>query len=204
MGRFNLLGLRPKSQRHPAPASPPSVLLLIGIHREELEFGRAVARGLDRAEIALLEISEGLSGQRPLPGEKFHYDTLHEALYRQLLPHMAGRHRLLVDLHSGSDSQGPSVDLISADTALCARLKAAIAQDESLAAAEIRVIPLGDAESAHARTVIPREIWDNPDFGYLGIEVYLPENGARHNEALKLTRQLVRLAGDCIDAAAGA
>ncbi|SFB63287.1 hypothetical protein [Azotobacter beijerinckii] len=43
----------------------PQTLLVIGIHREELAFGQTVARDVDPAQVAVLEIPEGLSGQPP-------------------------------------------------------------------------------------------------------------------------------------------
>jgi hypothetical protein len=51
---------------------------------------------------------------------------LHHSLYLQLLPHVLDYYQLLIDLHTGSDLLSPSVDLICADAALCARLEAAI------------------------------------------------------------------------------
>mgnify|MGYP001232405946 CR=1 FL=1 len=189
----------PGGRRHAAAqAGGPPVLLLIGIHREELEFGRAAARGMDEGEVAVLEIPEGLSGRRPLPDDSFRYDALHRALYRQLPPHVVGRHRLLIDLHTGFDHLGPSADLICADLELLARLRRAIDDDPRLSARNIRLIPLGDADSTHARTVIPAQVWNNPAFRYLGMEIYLPEGGAQQAAALELARQLVHKAA-CID-----
>lgn len=40
-------------------------LLVIGIHREELAFGRDVVQGLEVEDLDVLEIPEGLSGRRP-------------------------------------------------------------------------------------------------------------------------------------------
>jgi hypothetical protein len=112
-----------------APGAGAPTVLLIGIHREELAFGRAVARGLDDPGIAVLEIPEGLSGRRPRPDQRFHYETLHRALCLQLLPHLAGHCRLLIDLHTGLDRQGPSADLMCAD---CGRRKKLWELDEKL------------------------------------------------------------------------
>ncbi|MGY6277547.1 hypothetical protein [Methylomonas sp. MgM2] len=95
------------------------LLLVIGIHREELAFGRAVAEGLNPERIKVLTVPEGLSGRKPLPDQVFNYQTLHRALYLQLLPYVLGRHAVLLDLHSGSDTAGPSADLICADAAWC-------------------------------------------------------------------------------------
>lgn len=180
-------------RREGRSAAPLPALLLIGVHREELDFGRAVAQALG-ADVGVLEIPDGLSGRRPLPGETHRYDTLHQALYQQLLPHVRGHYRLLIDLHTGRDRQGPSADLLCASAALREALRRAIAGDEGLAGADIRLIPLGDAEPVHARTVIPEQIWRNAAFDYLGLEIYLPDGPAGQRTAVELAARLVRRA----------
>jgi hypothetical protein len=101
------------------------LLLVIGIHREERAFGRMVAEGLVSERVQVLTVPEGLSGKRPLIDQQFKYETLHRALYLQLLPCVQGRHALLLDLHAGSDPAGPSADLICVD----ARLRSLPAED---------------------------------------------------------------------------
>lgn len=177
----------------------PSSLLLIGIHREELAFGQEVARKLDPAQVAVLTIPDGISGKRPLPDQLFRYRALHRALYLQLLPHVQGRHRLLIDLHTGLDPDGPSADLICADPGLCKRLEAEVKADDSLAREEVRVIPLGaETQSVHARTVIPKQIWKNPDFYYLCIEIYLPDRGQWDDKGAELALKLIDIAAGTV------
>src|SRR5690606_5090834 len=110
-----------------------SVLLVIGIHREELAFGQTVVEGLNKDCLQVLTVPEGISGTRPLIDQQFTYETLHRALYLQLLPHVQGRHALLIDLHAGSDPAGPSADLICADISLRACMEAAIRGHPGLA-----------------------------------------------------------------------
>lgn len=175
----------------------PPTLLVIGIHREELAFGQAVAGGVDPAQVAVLEIPEGLSGQPPPAARRFQYEALHRALYLQLLPHVLNHHRLLVDLHSGSDPQ-LGADLICADPALCACLRTAVAGAEQLAGVEVRVVPLGDeGADLHARTIIPPQVWHNPAFLYLGLEIYLPEPADAWPGARELARELIAIAAGC-------
>lgn len=149
----------------------PRTLLVVGIHREELAFGAAVAAGMDRRHLDVLTITEGLSGRRPRPDQRFHYDTLHRALYLQLIPHVQKRHELVIDLHTGLDPQGPCADIYCRDTARLARLLADIPR--------ARLIPLEQSERGpNSATVIPAEVWRNPHFLYVGLEIYLPEPGA--------------------------
>jgi hypothetical protein len=152
-----------------------ATLLVIGIHREELAFGEAVAAGLDRSRFDVLRIPEGLSGHHPRPDQRFHFDTLHRALYLQLPPHIQARHKRVVDLHTGLDPHGPCADIYSRDTA---RLAESLAKEDGIQPVPrlISLLP-GDGVTS-AATVIPPEIWRNPRFLYVGVEIYLPETGA--------------------------
>lgn len=182
-----------------APAAP--VLVVIGIHREELAFGREVAAALAPDEADVLEIPDGLSGRRPRPDQCFRYDLAHEALYLQLLPHMRGRHRLLVDLHVGADRDGPCADLMCGDVALAERLEAALVHGAPATGASangVRVIRLGAVDAIPTRTVIPERVWRNPAFLYLCMEIYLPDDGSARPQAVALARRLIGLAAQCV------
>ena len=156
----------------------PRALLVIGIHREELAFGEAVTAGLDRCRIEVLAIPEGLSGRRPRPDQRFQYDTLHRALYLQLLPHVVGHHDLLIDLHTGLDRRGPRADLICAEAEKLAGLleKSPRWPPSAVHASAVRFVRLGrngdpgEAGVYVAETVIPEKIWRNARFLYVGVE----------------------------------
>ncbi len=184
----------------------PATLLLIGIHREELAFGRFVADALDARDAAVLAIPEGLSGRRPRPDQCFQYATLHRALYLQLLPRLTGHYRLLIDLHTGSDDAGPCADVFCAN----AGLRGTLAADASIASLPRasrapRIVSLGaDTAEPHARTVIPPEIWNNPAFCYLGLELYLPAGTERCHDARELACRLIRAAARWAETAGAA
>lgn len=179
----------------------PATLLVIGIHREELAFGERVAQGLDPRKVAVLRIGEGLSGRRPRPDERFHYDTLHRALYRQLLPLVDESTRLVLDLHTGQDLQGPCADLICARPGLLAERLADTPFRRSSAPGTVRILRLGpdrstdtaggEGEARVGRTAVPAEVWRNLRFLYVGVEVFLPEAGAGTPEQQDFARRLV-------------
>ncbi|TXH92203.1 hypothetical protein [Thauera aminoaromatica] len=173
-------------------------LVVIGIHREELAFGREVVRGLPIGEVDVLEIPDGLSGRRPLPDQSFRYGTLHRALYLQLLPYLGPSHRLLIDLHSGFDDEGPSADLLCGDGGLRTRLHDILDEQGADAPLEqVRIVPLGEAGVVQARTVIPSEVWHSPAFAYLGLEIYLPNSAEGRARGVILARSLIRIAAVC-------
>lgn len=175
-------------------AAPPAALIVVGIHREERDFGHEVALTLPADEAEVLEIPEGLSNHRPRPDERFRHEVLHQALYLQLLPQLKPAHRLLIDLHTGSDGNGPAADLLCADPRLRAALNAALGNAAEPCAAQVRVIPLGTPAGLRARTVIPETVWNNPAFAYLGMEIYLPGTASGRQQGVDLARRLIRLA----------
>ena len=155
--------------------SSATTLLVIGIHREELAFGEAVAARLDRSRFDVLNIPEGLSGRHPRPDQRFHFDTLHRALYLQLLPHIQTRHKWVIDLHTGLDPHGPSADIYCRDTLL---LVESLTKANGIQLAPRLISLLPEAAVPSAETVIPPDIWRSPRFLYVGVEIYLPGTGA--------------------------
>lgn len=141
-------------------------LLIIGVHRAELAFGRAVADALPEGGVDVLAIPEGLSGAHPRPDEVFRYETMHRALYGQVLGHIRRHHRLVIDLHAGSDSQGPCADVFTASAALREGMAMGLP-------AQVRVWGLGADRQAAARAVVPVDVWGNPAFDYVVMEIYL-------------------------------
>lgn len=169
-------------------------LLLIGVHREERAFGEAVAAGLARNDIDVLAVEDGLSGRRPRADQRYRYDNLHRALYRQLPAHAAGRHDILVDLHTGLDHTATSADLICAEPDRLAGVAERLGADAN----RVRIVALGraHADGPVAETVIPEEIWRHPAFLYVGIEVFLPETGAGTPAQWDFARRLVNAVAD--------
>lgn len=166
----------------------PQTLLIIGIHREELAFGAAVAAVVDRGRIDVLTIPDGLAGQRPRADQRLRYQAVHEALYRQLPSHVRPQHRLVVDLHTGIDERAPCADIYTSDPARVAGL---LARADTPVAAP-RLIALGNStDGPTAQTVIPPEIWRHPRFLYVGLEIYVPASGTVRDVDVEYARTLV-------------
>lgn len=163
--------------------SPIQTLLVIGIHREELAFGQSVAAMLNRTRIDVLSIPDGLSGQHPLPDERFRYEMLHRALYLQLIPHVRGRYSLLIDLHTGLDEEGPCADIYTCTPEQLKPPLAGLMSPEAVSSGTPRLVRLGHTQAsgratgADGVTIIPPDIRQADDFLYAGIEIYLPQPG---------------------------
>jgi hypothetical protein len=194
--------------------SAPEAVLIIGAHREELAFGERVAEGLDSG-IAVLRIPEGISGHRPRPDEVFYYETRHRELYLQLRQQIRGRYQLVLDLHRGLNQPGRCADVFCRDSSLlqCVHRATQRRYGRDVGTSMVRSVRLASctssgrpkigadaAESAKGplgRTVIPAGVWDNEDFLYVGIEVYLTGEGQGQPDDWGFARQLVRYTVAC-------
>ena len=181
-------------------------VLVIGIHREELAFGEAVAAGLDLSHLTLLRIPAGVSGARPSPDQAFYYRTNHQELYLQVLAQVRGHYDLLLDLHAGVNEPGRCADLISADRHLLACLldHSGPAQPPPSGELERGVLlaapddpPRVSDSLLSAHTVIPMSVWENEAFRYLGIEVFLPTAGAGQPADWTFARRLIEQSLAC-------
>jgi hypothetical protein len=193
----------------PEGQSAAEAVLIIGAHREELAFGERVAEGLD-PRIAVLRIPEGISGHRPRPDEVFYYETRHRELYLQLRQQVGGRYKVVVDLHTGLNQPGRCADVICRDPALLRCVHRATQRRYGRAAATglVRTVRLASrtdsgepsiqADAAEygkgplGTTVIPTGVWDSEDFLYVGLEVYLGQEGEGQEDDWRFARRLVR------------
>jgi hypothetical protein len=186
------------------PAPPPRTVLLIGVHREELAFGEAVAQGLDPDTIQVLRIPTGISGVRPTQDGAVYYAAHHQELYLQILPLVRGRYDLVLDLHCGVNEPARCADLFAADLDLLDCTSTALARHPGTPAAKVRPILLASGTRAglapalpRAHMVIPEVFWRNPAFRYLGLECFLLEAGAGEAADWALARRLIATALAC-------
>jgi hypothetical protein len=190
---------------------PPTSVLVIGAHREELPFGEQVAAGLTDEPIEILRIPEGISGRHPRQDEVFRYRVCHQELYLQLRQQLKGRYRLLIDLHAGQDPNGPMADLMCHDQSLlgCVRQRFSAPEVAPACRQRVRLIPLvaadGSGLAADAggpsrplgRALIPRSVWAMQEPVYAAVEVFLREPGGGRPDDWDLARELVRHILNC-------
>ncbi len=184
-------------------SNSPSVLVVVGVHREERAFGEAVAERLPRDRFDLLRIEQGLCNRRPGPHEHDAYRARHRALYAQILEHIQPGHRVVLDLHTGLDEAGPSADVLCADPGLLRCVEPGggdgsgqagsvglpvgkvrgvqLVGDEpascGIQAAEVSTDPACSGRWPRLRPDIPRAVWCAGPHLYAGIEVYLSTAG---------------------------
>lgn len=188
---------------------PARAVLVIGVHREELDFGDRVAESLDAGRIEILRIPRGLPARRPSQEEAFYYRTNHQELYLQMLPQIRGRYRLVIDLHCGINEPEPCADLFSADPELLDCVCSSCRSSGQAHGEEVRAVLLGEADPGttsadtamlRAHTIIPEPIWNNPEFRYLGLEIFMPVIGADDPAARALAQNLIGSLIDCASA----
>lgn len=192
-------------------------VLVTGVHREELAFGDRVTAGLiretrngpDAAGIDLLRIPEGVSQRCPDISQQFYYEARQRELYLQLHQQVKGRYGLLIDLHSGFDEYRASADVYCHESALLDCVGSSLEGTRFAGCVRlIRIVAPGEPAdpqaqrgrvAAGARTSIPPVIWEGGRPLYVGLEVYLPEDGNGVSDAVALARHLIDRIRSCGD-----
>ena len=152
--------------------------------------------------LSVLRIPEGLSSEHPRFGQRYQYELVHRAIYRQLRE-AAGEHRLIIDLHAGEDDAGPCADVICADRQFLSCTHRWATPGASSGIDVVRAVQLtadGRAvaqDSTAARTVIPSCVWDSREFLFVGLEIYLPAKGSGRHQDWAFAAELVEKTIGC-------
>jgi hypothetical protein len=183
---------------------PPGdgTVLVTGVHSEELAFGDRVTAGLGHAAIEVLRIPKGVPQRCTDVDRQFRHEARQRELYLQLHQQVRGRYRALIDLHSGVDENGPSADIYCHDPGVLDRLARQLDDDEPVRLVKIvapgEPLPRTGGE-AGARTCIPEAVWAGGPPLYVGLEIYLPDDG-QPGEAERLAQRLIACIQDCVAA----
>jgi hypothetical protein len=164
--------------------------LVIGVHKEELSFGKQVTRLMAESGIHIVTIDNGLSHDRSYYRSGFYHSTAHREMYLQLHQQLVGKKVVLViDLHTGINETGRCADILSADTTLLERMDVllkGVGKHIFSAPGEERLyeIILPDAKSRNendsisaCHTIIPQKVWNAHEYTYVGLEIYFREAG---------------------------
>lgn len=178
--------------------------LVVGIHREELDFGLKVARTVENF-IHVVRINNGLSHAKSLYRSSFYHSTAHREMYLQLHQQLKGKTNFAIDLHTGINESGRCADIHSADPRLLRNIKTGLDADAlqpHSAPGEERLYRItesaGQGEEKNglfpvSHTIIPRRIWAGHDYIYAGLEIYLGEPGAGTSADCQYAARLIRL-----------
>ncbi|MEQ8602096.1 MAG: hypothetical protein RIB45_02165 [Marivibrio sp.] len=191
------------SERAPpgaADSTSRDAILVIGVHREELAFGDAVAAGLEGEAPEILRIPEGVPRACSAPNRRFYSETAHHEIYRQLRQETRRRASILIDLHCGRDAEGAAADLYCHDAAF---LRAAGARLAARGLKErVRLIKIVDEADGPlearppdldgiAHTWVPRDLWAAAPPLYVGLEIYTAGDAAALPEDAAFARAVI-------------
>ncbi len=184
-------------------------LLVTGIHREELDFADRVTDLLDTQHIQILRIAQGISHARCGTKDLFYYNTRHREIYLQLRQQVKGHYRLMLDLHCGVNDSGSCADLYSRDRQVLqciAHRSRQIGFGEKLRLVKIlrnseinEPLDKRGESIIGARTPIPEQLWNDREMIYVGLEIYLMEEGQGSSEDWLFARDLIELVQACAE-----
>jgi hypothetical protein len=188
-------------------------ILVIGIHREELGFGDRVSAPVDPARVDVMRIPWGIPRAKKGQRERFYSRAQHREIYLQVHQQVKDRYRLMIDLHRGLDEKGRCADVFCHDETFLRCLGAQVQEfsgeyDVHL----IRIVSPDDhgarsngksVADAEARTWIPSRIWLGGSPLYVGLEVYLTEDGDGKEEDWKFAHLLIDEIQACMPCCCG-
>lgn len=179
-------------------------LLIIGVHLEEVAFGKRVAEGLEEQGVHVFCVEHGLSrdGHRY---SSFYREAFLRELYLQIHQQVQGKFLLVIDLHAGIHEEGPAADIYCKEVrlldALCGIWKATGSDPYRLTSREIRLFQIvrnstkrGDVLKTGypvCRSFIPETVWQGSRYLYVGLETYLRKPGEGSPEDWQFTRQII-------------
>jgi hypothetical protein len=191
-------------------------ILVIGIHREELTFGKRVAELSEGSRIDVLHIGQGLSSKKPVFDDLFYYTTRHREIYLQLHQQLKKKYGTVIDLHTGINESGRCADVFCKHINLLDCLETTLKKRSDIPcrlpgtiqlvrivadstetnqpSMNIRKEDAKQEKYAVCRTVIPQTVWASKDFVYVGLEIYLPRPGMGSRKDWLFTANII----DCI------
>ncbi len=188
----------------------PKTLLIIGVHLEELAFGKRVAEEAAELGIDVLSIEHGLHSDRRLYENFFYYTTFLQELYLQIHRQIQRKYGLVIDLHTGISETGRLADILCKETGVLDCLHAVLKsrfQDGRWSPETIRLLKIVkdtairpgvfDISYSVCRTFIPETVWGGRHYRYVGLEIYLTGPGEGSQEDWLFARQMVKCIHDC-------
>ena len=179
-----------------------AVLVLIGVHREELAFGDQVVKPLPTGRFGILRIKQGLSARRPRPDQFLSYLDNHDRLYQQITSSIGSDCKLIIDLHCRLKERADA-DLFSGSEQILKQAAATLAANPDFSGKAIRPIRMisdkdlesldleAESPQLFAKPELPESLWRADSPLYLGLEIYVDEEGAGTAREWAFARQLI-------------
>lgn len=181
-------------------------VLLIGIHKEELDFGDCVAQLTDPKAIDILRIPHGLENIESNTEGSFYAETQHREMYLQVQQLIKKQFQLVIDLHCGQSPDQMFAEIFCGDETLISRIDEQLAWNQCKKIARIIRIISGkgslqlcrDTPYPCARTMIPEQVWRSSSFKYVGLEIYLPKDDSDLRKTFELAISLIKVIQNCV------
>ncbi len=180
--------------------------LIIGIHLEELAFGKQVAALMEDSGIHIVQIDNGLSHKRSHYRSGFYHSTVHREMYLQLHQQLVRKKvGLVIDLHTGINETGRCADILSADTNFLGKMDGllnGVKKHTFSAPGEERLYEIIPTDKKRlnnkslfsaCHTIIPQKVWNLHDYIYAGLEIYLNETGEGFSSDWEYAAGLVQM-----------
>lgn len=186
--------------------SSNNTALVIGVHKEELAFGKKVVTLMAESDIHIVQIDNGLSHERSYYRSGFYHSTAHREMYLQLHQQLVGNKvDLVIDLHTGINETGRCADIMSANLDLLNKMHLLFEGVEKHTFSEpgeerlYKIIKSDerskqkDGSFSVCHTIIPHKVWDAREYIYTGLEIYLHETGNGFLPDWEYTVGLIRM-----------
>ncbi|HID97691.1 MAG TPA: hypothetical protein EYP57_05835 [Thermodesulfobacteriaceae bacterium] len=177
--------------------------LIVGVHHEELPFGRAAVLALGETgsipDLKVIEIAQGLARPQSFRNRKFFYNTYHNELYLQIHRQLKKKYGLVMDLHVGHIEEGLAAEIYTRNR----RLLSAIDRVNSDSSRLDLYFIAGRNEYTEnteelniCHTIIPECVWRSDSYVYAGIEIFVESrdgfSGFRKDE-IDFAVEIIRL-----------
>jgi len=181
-------------------------VLIIGVHKAELPFGREVAKIVLRSKLIpnlkVIEIEEGLDQPHTFRDRKFFYNAFHKEIYLQIYQQVKNRHDLILDLHAGHIQEGRAAEIYSGSRRLLYQIEELKKNEKgpvSKYPIDLFLITDRDEDTkkmpdvAICHTIIPKQLWRSDSQIYVGIEIYMEQQEKFKDADILFAAQVINM-----------
>nr|WP_321445142.1 hypothetical protein [uncultured Cohaesibacter sp.] len=194
----------PSKTLWPSKPKAKETIVVIGVHREEAAFGEKVASLLAGEDFGVMRVGKGLTARRPRPDQLQAYLDNHNRLYHRIAGELDAECKVMIDLHCRQKDH-TDADLFAADEALLRHCMQRHASDPNMTGKCLRPVRMvSDADldglsmqalrsQLFSKPELPEDVWRARCPVYVGLEIYIQNEGEGQPEEWMFARNLVEL-----------